>query len=272
MARARAPLLSSTSRRHWWSRGHPTWSLLTRPSRTCAPRRCTGCTHFYDVKEAYIYQILTACIPAQRCSPELPFRFQATADICRTFLWNAWCKREPGDVDNDTLASRSAHCSAVIPCLQLFLRGIQYWHSLSQHGDTDAMIERNMELCAAALRRCFSSDLFFERLEAIVEAAPGAWKNFSTDVAAISLATSTVPKLKTLWDELKTMSDPLQVQHRQRQTHTQTHTHTQVRLSSLSLNVHCVRCQMPVRLTFANFDVTCYIRDAGVGVLRARLD
>jgi hypothetical protein len=103
---------------------------------------------------------------------------QATVDICRTYLWNAWCKRAPDD-DTDANVPPSTAGSAVIPCLQLFLRGIQHWHNLSNSNgasDVDAMTERGMEICAAALRKVLGSELFAERLSEIVNASPAQWK------------------------------------------------------------------------------------------------
>lgn len=133
------------------------------------------------------------------------------------FIWNAWCKREPGDFDTAAGLPLSVPFTAILPCLSFFLSGIQYWHtqatacqdSAVASSAVDAVVERNMELCAASLRRTFASDLFFERLVDLAAKAPGAWDSFTEALSALYGRTASVPKLKPLWEELRTLSDPL---------------------------------------------------------------
>jgi hypothetical protein len=112
--------------------------------------------------------------------------------------------------------------ASIVPCLTFFLSGIQHWHTLVSNtqgaGGTasargaEATVERNMELCASSLRRVLASDLFvFERLTDLAARAPADWQAFTAALAATCQATAGVPKLKPLWDSLKTLSDPLQV-------------------------------------------------------------
>ena len=148
-----------------------------------------------------------------KCAPQAPFHFAAVADVCRTFLWNVWCKREPGDPETDSFHSSETPSGAVLPCLRLFLLGIEHWHDLciaSNDADRiDPMIERNMEVCAAGLRQTFGADLFAERLPSIVSGAPQAWKDFTSRLRKTEMATRNVMKLKDLWEEVRMLSDPL---------------------------------------------------------------
>ena len=68
-----------------------------------------------------------------------------------------------------------------------------------------------MELCVASLRRVFGSDLFFERLAGLAAKAPADWKSFTEALSSLHSVTANVPKLKPLWEELKILSDPLQL-------------------------------------------------------------
>jgi hypothetical protein len=166
--------------------------------------------------------VLDLCV-SDRCAPDSPFRFQALVDICRAFLWNAWCKRDPGDsADEDAAVPAATPTAAVLPCLRLFLRGIQHWHALSKSDAAAAaaaagelgmepMVERNMELCAAALRRILCCDLFADRLHEFVARAPEEWSAFTAAFASTCTETAGVAKLKGLWDDARTLSDPLRM-------------------------------------------------------------
>ena len=172
----------------------------------------------WSANAALVDKTIADICASEHCLPTMPFRFQAAVDICRTFLWNAWCKCEPDDPLGDAIPSGNP-CTAVIPCLLLFLRGIRHWHVLAEANKTgdaggarmDAMVERNMESCVAALRSTLVADLFAERVQHVVLGAPDDWTTLTTDLVATYRATASAPKVKPLWDELKTLQDPLQM-------------------------------------------------------------
>ena len=171
----------------------------------------------FAANAALVDKAIVDLCASERCAPSFPFRFQAVVDICRAFLWNAWCKRDPGD-SPDADAVPASNTAAVLPCLRLFLRGIQHWHALAKSGAAagedavmEPMVERNMELCAVALRRILGCDLFADRLQEIVARAPEEWSSFTSAFSATCNETAGVAKLKGLWDDARTLSDPLQL-------------------------------------------------------------
>ena len=106
----------------------------------CACPTCAGvCVGIMQCSSANVLMPIWVFLPLTRCLPRVPaclrlqFRFQAAVDICRAFVWNVWCKREPDDMETAAGLPPSMPFSAILPCLSFFLSGIRHWHAQATH-------------------------------------------------------------------------------------------------------------------------------------------